>query len=193
MILNKYYEVLVHYLNDFNSEIYGRELLGKVPLSQKAIALTLDRLEKDGILRSRKQGNIKYFKLNVENMEVKDVVTSLEIMKKIRFFDKQRKLANIFRKDTRIVGVFGSYATGMQRKSSDVDIFIIGKRQKEDYDRNGRLFDVDISIKYFTENEFRKLAKDKNNLCKEIIANHIIVFGVERFIEIIWGDYYGFN
>ncbi len=193
MILNKYYEVLVHYLNDFSREVYGRELLGKVPLSQKAIALTLDKLEKDGILRSRKQGNIKYFKLNVENMGVKDVVTSLEIMKKIRFFDKQRKLANIFRKDNRIVGVFGSYATGMQRKSSDVDIFVIGKRQKEDYDRNGKLFDVDISIKYFTEKEFRKLAKDKNNLCKEIIANHIIVFGVERFIEIIWRDYYGFN
>jgi len=58
-------------LGDYNKEIYGRNIVNKVALSQKAIALTLDELEKEGILKSRKQGNIKYFKLNIQTQTPK--------------------------------------------------------------------------------------------------------------------------
>lgn len=193
MLHNKYFEILSLFLCDYNREIYGRELVGKIPLSQKAIALALDELEKQGILKSRKLGNIKYFKLNIENTEIKDLIISLEIMKKIKFLEKHRKIANIFRKDSRIVGIFGSYAKGIEKKDSDIDVFIVGKIQREDYNKKGEAFDLNISIKYFSEKEFKTLVKKKNNLCKEIIADHILIFGAERFIEIIWREYYGFN
>ena len=61
------------------------------------------------------------------------------------------------------------------------------------YNKKGKAYDLNISIKYFTENEFRKLLKEKNNLCKEIIKDHIIIFNIEKFINYIWRDYYGFN
>ena len=193
MIHNKYLMILKQYLGDYNKEIYGRNIVNKVALSQKAIALTLDELEKEGILKSRKQGNIKYFKLNIPNPNTKDLLSSAEMLNKTIFFNKNKKLHSLFKKDDRIIGVFGSYAKGTETKSSDIDLFIIGDKLKNDYDKKGELFDLKISIKYFPERKFIELIKDKNNLCKEIIENHITIFNVEKFISIVWGDYYGFD
>ena len=79
--------ILKQYLGDYNKEIYGRNIVNKVALSQKAIALTLDELEKEGILKSRKQGNIKYFKLNIPNPNTKDLLSSAEMLNKTIFFN----------------------------------------------------------------------------------------------------------
>lgn len=191
MLHNKYFEILNNFLGDYRREIYGRELVGKVNLSQKSIALALEELEKQGILKSRKSGNMKYFKLNISNPEIKDVLISTEITKKTIFFKKYKKIANLFKKDYRIVGIFGSYAKGVQNNSSDVDLFIINGDSREDYSAKGKTYDINISIKHFKEEEFKKLKE--NNLFKEIIKDHIIIFGVEKFINLSWGDYYGFN
>jgi len=193
MVHNKTFEILKFFIEDYNNGIYGRSLIKKVSLSQKNIALTLNNLEKEGILKSNKQGNIKYFNLNLNSPKIKDIITSVEINKKINFLEKHKKIAEIFKEDNRIVGIFGSYAKGIERKDSDIDIFIIGEKQREDYDRKGKLFDINVSIKYFSEKEFKDLLVQKNNLCKEIIKNHIVIFNIEKFTDIGWRFYYGLN
>ncbi len=193
MLHNKYFEVLEKFLGDYNREIYGRELIGKVSLSQKSIALVLVDLERNGILKSKKKGNMKYFKLNLENSEIKDIIISVEFMRKLNFLKKHRKLANIFEKDDRMVGVFGSYAKGIHGKDSDVDVFIIGNKKKLDYFEKGKKFNIDISVKYFSEIEFKKLLKEKNNLIKEMILDHVLIFKTEKFVDFLWEEYYGFN
>ena len=193
MLHNKKFSIIERFLGNYTSEIYGRQLIGKVQLSQKAIALALGGLEKEHILKSRAEGNIKYFRLNLENQEIKDVILSAEISRKIGFFNKHRKLAHIFKRDDRIIGVFGSYAKGTEKEDSDIDLFIIGRKNKEDYNLIGKKLDLRISIKYFTENEFRQLSKQKNPLLGEIFKSHIIIFGFEGFVNIAWRDYYGIN
>ncbi|MEK6968155.1 MAG: nucleotidyltransferase domain-containing protein [Nanoarchaeota archaeon] len=192
MLHNKYFEILELFLGNLESEIYGRELIGKVPMSQKAIALALNELEKEGIVTSKKEGNMKFFRLNPENTDLKDIIVSAEINKKILFLKKFRKLAHLFKQDQRIVGIFGSYAKGTQKEVSDLDLFIIGEKHRKDYDSVGKPLDLNVSIKYFSEKEFINLLKNKNTLCKEIMESHILMFGFEKFIGIIWGNY-GFN
>ena len=84
MLHSKYFEILSLFLEDYNNEIYGRELVNKVPLSQKNIALTLEELEKEGILRSKKSGNMRYFKLNRDNPLTKEVLITAEIYNKTK-------------------------------------------------------------------------------------------------------------
>ncbi|MEK6868995.1 MAG: nucleotidyltransferase domain-containing protein [Nanoarchaeota archaeon] len=192
MLHNKHYSILAYFLGDYTREIYGRELVGKIQLSQKAIALALKELEKEGILTSRKRGNIKFFSLNLRNAEIKDVLLSLESAKKLLFLRKFPKIANIFKNDSRIVGIFGSYAKGTQKNSSDIDVFIIGNKIKDDYNDKGKDFDLNISIKYFSEARFARLLKGKNSLCREIIGSHIMIFGIEKFISMVWSGY-GFD
>lgn len=168
-------------------------LVGKVPLSQKAIALALAGLEEEGVLKSRIQGSIKYYMLNLEFSEVKEAIMLAEVTQKTEFMAKHRRLAHTFREDDRVVGIFGSYARGTQKEDSDVDVFIVGNKKGNDYDEKGRLLDLDVSIKYFTPDEWTALLKEKNNLVKEIVSAHVVIFGVERFVNTLWRDYYGFN
>jgi predicted nucleotidyltransferase len=193
MIHNKEYDIIKHFLGEYDGEIYGRGLTGKVKMSQKSIALELDRLEKGGILKSRRSGNMKYFRLNTSNPETKDILISAEITKKLQFLKEQRTMANILKKDDRIIGIFGSYAEGTQKEESDIDLFIIGAKRKKDYDEQGNVFDLNISIRYFSEAEFTRLTNEKNNLLKEIAKKHIIIFGAERFVDLLWGAYYGLD
>jgi predicted nucleotidyltransferase len=193
MLHNKYFEILEQFLGDYGKEIHGRGLIGKVSLSQKGIALALDDLEKNGVLISQKKGNMKFFKLNKRHSEICDLLISVEIRKKIKFMNTHRKIATIFNFDSRVVGIFGSYARGTQKMTSDLDIFIIGTKRKDDYRQKGNLFDLEVSVKYFTEKEFKKLLKEGNSLIKEIIKDHICIFGVEKFIQLLWGEFYGDN
>jgi len=193
MIHNNSFEIMNQFLGDYNKEIYGRELIGKVSLSQKGIALALSSLEKEGILTSRKSGNMKFFSLNHQFARIKDSIVMAEITQKTNFLNKHQTIANLFKSDERIVGVFGSYAKGTQKKDSDIDIFIIGEKIIDDYNTKAKVYDLNISIKYFSPKEFKDLLKKKNPLIREIIENHIILFNVERFIEYLWRDYYGFD
>lgn len=193
MIHNKYFEILKQFLGYYNREIYGRELIGKVKLSQKGIALTLEELEEKSILKSRKEGTLKHYGLNLSYSEIKDIIALAEYNRKIEFLGKNRKIAHIFRSDERIVGIFGSYAKNMQKEGSDLDLFIIGSKKEPDYSEEGKKLDIDISIKYFNKSEWIKMLKEKNSLCKEIINNHVLIFGIESFIGLLWSNYYGFN
>lgn len=193
MIHNKYYEIVKQFLGNYYREVYGRELVGKTGLSQKGIALALEELEKQSILKSQKRGTLRLYSLNKQFTGVKDVLVIAELVKKMEFMVKQRKLAYLFQSDKRIVGIFGSYAKGTQKADSDIDLFIIGKKHNNDYDAKGNSVGAEISIKYFSEQEWKRLLKEKNNLCKEIISNHVLVFDTEQFIHIAWGDYYGFD
>jgi len=193
MIHRSFFEILNQFLGDYNSEIYGRGLIGKVSLSQKGIALVLDGLEKEGVVTSRKSGNMKFFRLNLKYAHIKDTIMIAEIAKKTQFLDKQLVIANLFKNDNRIVGIFGSYAKGTQKRDSDIDIFIIGEKAGEDYSKKAKIYDLDISIKYFTLKEFKGLLQQKNPLIAEILENHILIFNVEQFIELSWREYYGFD
>lgn len=193
MLHNKYFEVLRQFAGGYTSELYGRSLIGKVKLSQKGIALALEELEKQSVLKSRMEGTSKLYSLNLQHSEIKDILAMVELMSKMLFMSKHRKIAHLFRSDSRIVGIFGSYAKGAEKKESDIDLFILGKKMKGDYDTKGKAYDLDISTKHFAIGEWTKLLKSKNNLCREIIGHHVLISGVEGFISSVWRNYYGFD
>lgn len=193
MIHNKYYQIVKQFLGNYDREVYGRELVGKTGLSQKGIALALEELEKQSILKSQKRGTLRLYSLNKQFTGVKDVLVIAELVRKIKFMAKQRKLAYLFQSDDRIVGIFGSYAKGTEKADSDIDLFIIGKKHDDDYEQQSNSVGVEVSIKYFSEKEWERLLREKNSLSKEIISNHVLIFGAEQFVHSAWSDYYGFD
>ncbi len=193
MLHNKYFDILKLFTKDYRKDIYGRELIGKVNISPKGIALALKELENEGILKSRREGNMKFYFLNHQYSQIKEILTITELTKKTQFYLKHRTIAHLFRDDERIVGMFGSYAKGTQKTRSDIDVFIVGKKKPKDYDKRGKEFDIEINIVYFTEKQFTDLLNKKNNLLKEIIENHIILFNIEKFVNIVWREYYGLS
>ncbi len=79
-----------------------------------------------------------------------------------------------------ILIIFGSYANFSANEKSDLDVFVIGNiRDIEDLEE---IYNVKINIVKSNKNKFDK----KEHIIKEIIKNHIILKGVEGFVELIW-------
>ena len=185
MLLNKSeIKILEEFTKDKDNRIYGRAIAQKYNLNQKTISNILNNLEKQGILKFKREGKNKYYFLNKNNSEIKEIVQLVEINKKIIFTKNQIKFKGLFenleKKTKGILIIFGSYAKGIEKKDSDLDLFIIG--EIENIKKLEDSFGIDINIVKIKQNKF-----NKNELfIKEIMENHIVLKGVEEFINLIW-------
>jgi len=186
MIHNKYYEIMKQFLGDYSKEIYGRELVKKVNISQKNIALTLEKLEKAGILSSKTKGNTRYFFLNKLNPLCKKYILLVEVEKSIEFLKNNSKVNQILDKidkNKKIICVFGSYAKGIKKKDSDLDLFVIGNFDEKEIKQIGKNYNLNIDVKQCSKSGFVLLLKEKDSLILEILENHVLISGYEEFIE----------
>lgn len=185
MILNNnILDILEEFATDFNKKIYGREIAKKLKMNQKTVSNILKRLEKEHILKFSVEGKNKYYYINNHHSNIKEIIKLIEINKKMKFIEKYKKFTELFNKfELRTKGilvVFGSYANFSSNERSDLDILIIGKNEEiKDLEE---LYNIKINIIRIDKNNF-----DKNDtLIKETIKNHVILKGVEDFIELIW-------
>lgn len=185
MILNdKNLSILKEFCLDYDKKIYGRQIAGKLKMNQKTVSNILNRLEKEGILKYLTEGKNKYYFLNMLNPQIKDIIKMLEIARKNKFIQKYSKLKELFyaleKRAKGILVIFGSYANFTSNKDSDLDVFIIGSlREVEDLEN---LYKIKINIVKSSKEKINK----QNVFMKEIIKNHIIIKGVEEFVELIW-------
>ena len=85
--------------------------------------------------------------------------------------------------------LFGSRAEGKSREKSDVDLCIINKDGKKNvnFSKFELLFKLEINPIYLSNKEFKQMLKEEEqNLAKEIIKKHIILYGEEYFWNLIW-------
>ncbi|MFP4568374.1 MAG: nucleotidyltransferase domain-containing protein [Candidatus Woesearchaeota archaeon] len=150
-------------------------------LNQKSTSLILDDLETKLILKSEAQGKNKLFYLNKENPEtIKQYLCAIEHLRTLIFYEENTKIKiiiekiNPYLKGTAII--FGSYAKGTQKETSDLDIYLLGKHDFEEINKISKTYNIDINIK-----EQKKL--EINTITKEIIKNHIIIKNTETFIN----------
>jgi predicted nucleotidyltransferase len=184
MLHSKYFEVIKSFLGDYSKEIYGRELVGKVSLSQKAISLVLNELEEEGVLSSNYKGKIKYYSLNFLNPLIKEYISLFEKEKSINFLEKNQKFIDFFNKlDFECVVIFGSYAKGSFNKNSDLDLFLVGKVDTFEVVKIGESYNLEVHVFSSTKKEFSGYFSKLLGLNKEILDNHIIIRGESVFIE----------
>ncbi len=80
--------------------------------------------------------------------------------------------------------IFGSYAKGLEKKDSDLDIFITGNYDKNEIRKISELYGIEINIKAYPRQIFEKEIK-KDMLIKEIVKDHIIFQDAEGFINAV--------
>jgi len=186
MLLNNQIQIFGEFLRDFKAKLTGSFIAQKNNLNQKTVANYLNKLEKEFILKSKTQGKNKLYFLNLDNKEiVKNFIISTEHLRTINFYKKNSLIKEIAEKINPFIKgiaiIFGSYAKGIQKKDSDLDIFIIGKANEKELDIISKTYRIEISLKIYP-----KLEQDI--LTKEVIKNHIIIKNAEQFIgEILNG------
>jgi len=185
MLLNKNsLDILEGFSNDYNKRIYGTNIAKKLKMNQKTVSNILNKLEKQDILKFSCEGKNKYYFLNKFNSNIKEVIKLIEIEKKIKFVNKNNKFKELFNKLEEkakgILIVFGSYSTYTNTKKSDLDLFVAGKISE--VDDLEELYNIKINVIKSNKQKFNK----EEHIIQEIIKNHIILKGVEEFIDLIW-------
>lgn len=185
MLLNENaFKVLAEFCSDYSKRIYGRQIAKKLKMNQKTVANVLNALEKQNIIKYSTEGKNKYYFLNKLNPQISDILKILELGRKNNFISKYSKLRELFivleKKTSGILVIFGSYANFTSNEKSDLDIFVLGKINEV----------KDLEEKYGLKMNIVKSNKEKFNkeeiFIKEVMKTHIILKGVEEFIELTW-------
>jgi len=178
-------QVLSLFTNDFNREYYIREVEKLLKISPRTAQLILEDLENKGIIESEIKGKIRNYKIKLNEITRRYLVF-VEQYKTIAFLGKNLLIKEIIDKITpniKGIGViFGSYAKCMEKKESDLDIFIAGACNREEIKRVSRNLGVEINIKCYPIKIFEKNI-NKDILVKEILKNHIVFLNAEQFMQ----------
>jgi len=85
-----------------------------------------------------------------------------------------------------VVLLFGSYAKGISRKDSDIDILVINENGEKDisFSKYELIFNKTINPIFFTYNEFKLMLEgNEENVGKQALKHHILLNNPETF----WG------
>ncbi len=136
-------KILEVFIKDPLKEIHLREIarLSKVSLNNVDNSMRL--FVKDSIFKRREVSNMVFFKPNLENETLLKIFEYLEMEKKNRYYEKNKKIARLLQKyaedivtlsdkKIQLVILFGSVARGEWGKGSDIDILaVVSGRENE--------------------------------------------------------------
>jgi len=76
-------------------------------------------------------------------------------------------------------------------KESDIDLFSIDGKKIENNMilKTASLIGRNINIKSTTESKFSSSLKNNDPLINEVVSNHIVLKGVDKFCDIMWRYY----
>ena len=184
-ITENHFRILELFTKGFDKEYYIREVQKLVKISPRTAQLILEDLEKKAVLESSVKGKIKTYKIKDSSIAAEYLILA-EQYKKIAFLKKRPMIKEIISKlEPHIDGismVFGSYAKGTEKKGSDLDIFIAGKYDEKEAKKISGLYGIDISIKTYPLNIFKKNIKS-DVLIREVLDNHVVLSGSELVIR----------
>jgi len=179
--------LFTRFSKNLEREYYIREIQKILNISPRTVQLALENLENKGIIESKTRGKIKNYKLKI-NPESKKYLGLTEQYKAISFFQENPVISEITEKISPYIKgvgiIFGSYVKKLNKKNSDLDIFVIGDCKEEKIEEISKYYGIEINLKVYPENLFKKELK-KDFLIKEVLKNHIVFLNSEKFIDIV--------
>lgn len=167
--------LLLNFCINPDKEFYTRELEKKLDIPVGNIRRELKKIESSGLIISKPMGNLVLYKINKENPlypQFKDlVIKTIGIQELLKpFFIKEKNITLSF--------IYGSYAKGEFDSSSDIDIFILVKKDSDFYETiNEKLLKFEnmlgreFNLDYLTLGEYKKRKKQKDPYILDLLKN----------------------
>lgn len=177
--------ILSLFTKGYDKEHYIREVEKLLKVSSRTALVTLAKLENKGILESKIKGKNKTYTINRSSLS-REYILLTEQYKKIQFLEKNHLVKEVLEKTDEfmqgMVILFGSYAKGIEKEESDLDLFIVGNYDENKTEEVGKKYGIDINIKSYPMDILEKEISD-DILLREIIENHIIIKDIEGFVR----------
>ena len=198
-------KIIKLFYNDVNAQFTINELAAKTNISYSYVYGQVEDLKDKDIIIVDQRSNRKYCRPNYKNPEAKTSFVKISNQIAEEFLKKRDKIFFIVEKllselpqktDFNLLSVilFGSLVKGTDLKKSDIDLFILVP-SKERYDEAvdmecvalSKGFGIEINPIVSEPTNLLTMLKDKeHNVGKEILKNKIILFGAEKFWELIF-------
>jgi len=160
------------------NESHLRDIARKLGTNHTLILRKMNILSKENVVDFREEGRNKVYFLK-KSIEAKKYAFMAEDHKIIGLLKKYSDLRGIIEKiqknkEIRLAVLFGSYAKGIAKKDSDIDVYVNTKNSKikQEIER----IDTRLNVKI---GEY----DSSNLLIMEIAKNHIILKGTEEYYE----------
>lgn len=166
-----------------------REVSRIIKKDLKIVHVSIKQLINKGYFLQEKHNGLKLnYKQNISDLAY------IENMRKEDFYRKNKMIKlyiNKFIEKTKhkffILLVFGSYASGKQTKTSDIDLLAVTPEYNESFERELKAT-LSSSMNYFhvnminTESFYEMLKKrEELNIVNETLNNHILLYGAEIY------------
>ncbi len=178
-------KILSLFTKGYNKEYYIREVEKLLNVSSRTALLTLAKLEKKGILELEAKGKIKIYSIKKSTLS-REFFLLTEQYKRIQFLEENHLIKEVLEKADEfmqgLIIIFGSYAKGIQKDDSDLDLFIVGKYEENKIKDIGKKYGIDVNIKNYPMKIFEKEIHD-DFLLKEVTGNHILIKDAEGFVR----------
>src|SRR3989344_4298156 len=172
---NYQYEILLLLLK---REMHGRELAKELKTSLTRIQSILNELRNLNVLDYKVAGRNHVYFIK-RNLVSKSAILNAENYKLMKVMNRNPELEPLFqdiikKSKCSLIVLFGSYAKGIQKKESDIDVYIETTHQKVKDDVQKIYHSISVKIGNFNLDDL---------LVKEIIRNHVIIKGGEEYYE----------
>ena len=174
-------DVLIPFTRDYSIQIYASEIARKTKIPQKTVHRKLELLVNNNLLSYNREGKNKNYYLDLNKKLSISLLSIVENVKELNFINKHPKLSIMFNEIPGTFILFGSYAKGLAKASSDVDLIIFG-RETEKVNKLISKYPFEVNVFYFTLKEFERILKKKEHLAKEVIKDHIIFGQKEKIV-----------
>lgn len=183
---NEKLEILKLLIENQEEEFSIRQIAKKRKINYKSAYLNIQKLEKEGVIALKRQGNISLCAFNKNfNSSVYQVEHSRrgELLKNKNFkvlYNRLEKVNQQF-----ILLLFGSYAKKNQTKRSDIDLLLITKDPKP-FQEEIELIPLNIHLTPITYDNFIIMLKSKEmTVVSEALKFNIILLGIEDYYRFI--------
>ena len=178
-------KILLHFFTNVDDEMYLREMALRLKEDPGNLSKELSKLEQEGIFISQFRGKQKYFFLNKAYSlfnELKSII--------FKTIGIQGSLQNIINEISGIVSAFiyGSFATGKENASSDIDLCLIVKDSVfnennfiSKIDGLGKTISREINYIYYSEEEWKKQINENDSFIINIKMGPKIILKGDEF------------
>ena len=160
------------------NEGHIRDIARKLGTNHTLILRKMVDLSKENVVDFREEGRNKvyFLKKSIEAKKYSFMAEDFKVMKLLgKYPDLRGIIENIQKnKEIKLAVLFGSYAKGIAKKDSDIDVYIDTKNAKikQEIER----VDTRLNVKIGEYNP-------SNLLIMEIAKNHVILKGTEEYYE----------
>ena len=180
---------ILRVLNQITQGISGRELARRAAINDRTCRLALGRLEQLGLVENLGIGKIKLFRLNRKNYFAEKVLPSLFVGEVSFLGSLIEKLQEALKGNCKWACVYGSVAKKMDVETSDLDVLVVVKGEKEMKIMQDKMtelissiisgFGLSLSPVILTDFQWRK-GKQFQELKKNVIQDQIPLVGEMR-------------